>query len=106
MRFSSLTQFRNVLLRVSFDIDFQESVRIVKKKGKNHLTVRDCALDKDLKTGAQGRLGRSLLLAEFCTWTDEVCQTHRWVPGHGGEVVVTEMWKKGPDHLGGSGQGC
>lgn len=34
MKFSSLTQFRNGLLGVSFDIDFQELVRVGKKKGK------------------------------------------------------------------------
>lgn len=59
MRFSGLTQFRNGLLGVSFDIDidFQESVRVGKKKksrGKNHFAVRDCVLNKDLKTRGTG----------------------------------------------------
>lgn len=58
MKFSSLTQFRNGLLGVSFDIDFQELVRVGKKKGKKkHLTVRDCALNKDLKIGGTGVFG-------------------------------------------------
>lgn len=42
---------------MSFDIDFQESIRVGKKKGKKHLTVRDCALDKDLKIGGTGAFG-------------------------------------------------
>lgn len=87
MRFSSLTQFRNVLRRVSFDIDFQESVRIVKKKGKNHLTVRDCALDKDLKTGGTGAFGEiiasgRILHLDCRGLSDTQMGTRAWWRGH------------------------
>lgn len=45
MSFSRLSQFRNGILGVSFDLDFQELVRVgKKKKGKKDLVASECAL--------------------------------------------------------------
>lgn len=87
MKFPSLTQFRNGLLGVSFDIDFQELVRVGKKKGEKHLTVRDCALDKDLKIGGTGVFGVIIASGRILN-----LELSRFVKHRDGYQGIVERW--------------